>query len=356
MAKRKRLTPAQSAYLDTETPVLETKSMGFAPPPGRAPIAQVAGDASAASALQDLATEIRTARDEGRLIQALPEASIDAGYLVRDRMLAEDDELQALMASLAARGQQAPIEVVELHDGRYGLISGWRRLTALRRLLADTGEDRFAQVQAILRRPETAAEAYVAMVEENEIRVGLSYYERARVAAKAVEQRVYENERYALLELFASASRGKRSKIGSFLTVYRHLDAHLKFGPAIPERLGLALAKALEADPKRAGRLAQALRDTAPETPAAETACLEWALKIPVEKTSLNCSSETDVTPDHGPAAAPEEPRSRAMPQGTEMAAPGIQMSYSGNSLTLRGPGVSDAFRARLRRWLNETL
>ena len=116
----------------------------------------------------------------------------------------------------------------------YGLISGWRRLEALKALHAETGEPRFATVQALVRRPETAADAYVAMVEENEIRVGLSQYERARVAARATERGVFPSEKAALLALFATASRPKRSRIRAFLELYHALDgvAALSGAPA----------------------------------------------------------------------------------------------------------------------------
>jgi hypothetical protein len=40
-------------------------------------------------------------------------------------------------------------------------------------------------------------EAYLAMVEENEIRVGLSFYERARIVARAAEAGVFERHRGA---------------------------------------------------------------------------------------------------------------------------------------------------------------
>jgi ParB family chromosome partitioning protein len=81
-------------------------------------------------------------------------------------------KMDALKASLAARGQQTPIEVVELVEGRYGLISGWRRLHALRANGAKT-------VKAIITAPREVSDAYVAMIEKNEIRVDLSYFERA---------------------------------------------------------------------------------------------------------------------------------------------------------------------------------
>ncbi len=348
MAKRKRLTPAQPDYLDTETPVLETKSMGF--PPARAPIAQVAGEASAAAALQELAGEMNRARDEGRLIQSLPLDAVEVGYLVRDRILADDAELQVLIESLKARGQQTPIEVVRLEDGRYGLISGWRRLTALRKLLDATGDARFATVQAILRRPETAAEAYVAMVEENEIRVGLSYYERARVAAKAVEQGVYGSEKEALLELFASASRAKRSKIRSFLPLYHALDHGLRFASAIPERLGLALSGALEQEAGFAEDLCIALLQAAPDTPEAEVTCLEAALAKSAGEKSLNGGSETkrQARPAPGAAAKPAPDAT----SGYVRPVRNIDVAFNGRSVTLTGPGVTEAFREKLLAWL----
>ena len=100
---------------------------------------------------------------------------------MRDRIAVAPDDLAALTESLRARGQQTPIEVVDLGGGQYGLISGWRRISALRALLDETGEAQFATVLALLRQPADASAAYVAMVEENEIRIGLSYYERARL-------------------------------------------------------------------------------------------------------------------------------------------------------------------------------
>jgi ParB family transcriptional regulator, chromosome partitioning protein len=342
MAKRKRLTPAQAGYLESETPVLETKSMGLAP------IAQVAGETSAAAALQELAGEMQRARSEGRLIQDLPEAQIEAGYLVRDRMLADEDELRVLMSSLAARGQQTPIEVVQLREGRFGLISGWRRLTALRRLLAETGEEKFASVQAILRQPAGAADAYVAMVEENEIRVGLSYFERARVAAKAVEQGAYESEKAALLALFSTASRAKRSKIRSFLPLYHVLDAHLRFAHMIPERLGLAMAKALQADPGWAASVQARLAGAAPQDAAAEAALLASLLAEHGKKQGLNSALETNIEPAAKVQAVLETVHHHPIS--------GLNVVYGGTAmaqtLSLSGPGVNEAFRDRLLAWI----
>ena len=286
MAKRKRLTPANPAYLDTPAP--ETKSMFTAP--SKAPIADVARDASASAALNELTDTMARARDEGRMVVQLPLEQIDVDHLVRDRLVVEEIEMRTLMASLRSRGQQTPIEVVDLGEGRYGLISGWRRCKALS-LLAEENRDEAPTVLALLRKPEEASEAYLAMVEENEIRVDLSYFERARIVAKAVEEGVFAMERTALQELFRSASRAKRSKIGSFLPVVRALDGHLRFPHVLSERLGLGLAQALTDDPGFAGTLHAVLTDADADSAEAETAALVKAL---ARKTaSLKGGSET---------------------------------------------------------------
>lgn len=238
MAKRKRLTMPNgmgSGGMDGDTgfdiagtqPVVANDPPALFAPLGAPPIARVAAESATAAALSDLAREMTEARENGRFILSLPLDVVDEAYLVRDRVHADPEELEALMASMRQRGQQVPIEVTALPGGRYGLISGWRRMTALRRL--STYAPEFTKVLAILRRPDTAATAYLAMVEENELRVGLSYYERARIVLRATEQGVFPDTQTALARLFAPASRAKRSKIGSFFRIVHALDGTLRF-------------------------------------------------------------------------------------------------------------------------------
>ena len=375
MARRRRLNPAQPIYLAaapapaaTGQPALRA-GLGVAPP-----IAQVAGEASALAALREVSAALDAARAEGRLLLQVPLAAVEVDYLVRDRLVADADDMDHLVASIAEHGQRQPIEVAELAPGRYGLISGWRRLRALARLAQD--DPRFGTVLAQLRRPDTAASAYVAMVEENEIRVGLSYYERARVTAKAVEAGVFSTEKAALQRLFAAASRARRSKIGSFLAIHHHLDPVLRFPAALPERLGLALARLLEADPALARPLAADLAAKPAQTAAEEQSRLTVfvATQSRLEASEVLASTEpvaaskpglADPARADSPRANPAPPRSRPDPgrdtapdtaPDTRELRPGLFLRVSGGwtnpTLELSGPALDPVLRDRLETWL----
>lgn len=335
MAKRRRLTPANPEFLAAAP---ETKSM--APLGGmRAPIADVASEASATSALEELSREIQEAQVAGRMIVALPLSQIKLDHLVRDRIANQDEDMEALLTSLRARGQQTPIEVVALAEGGYGLISGWRRCTALAQLHAEGVGD--GTVLAIKRQPDDASDAYLAMVEENEIRVGLSYFERARIAAKAVEQGVYEIEKQALLSLFGNASRAKRSKIRSFLSLVAALDGSLRFPQAIGERLGLQISAALEKDTEAAARLRHALEKAKPTTADAELQILSEAVThktVPETKKKL-------------PEPQPEAPYAeRDLRPGLS-----VRVHKSDGRVELSGPALTPDLRARLLQWLERS-
>ena len=314
MAKRKRLTPIPTLG-PTEA----------APPPlgQRAPIADVARDAAASAALTELAQEMETAKAEGRMILDLPIGAIDTGHLLRDRMGADEGEMATLMASIAARGQQVPIEVTDLGEGRYGLISGWRRLQAITRLRTETGDASYDCICAVMRAPTRAADAYLAMVEENEIRVGLSYYERARVAARAAEAGVFSDTAEAIAVLFAAGSKAKRSKIGSFVRIYEALDDLLSWPAAVPERLGLKLSQALTAG--QGDHIRSVLGAAGAGDANAEQAALTEAL-----------------TPTGKPKPVPEPPE----------VIPGLRLARCRGALTLSGPAVTANLEAALTEWL----
>lgn len=170
---------------------------------------------------------------------------------------------------------------------------------ALRKLSEETEDAAFTTVLALLRRPEESSDAYLAMVEESEIRVGLSYYERARISAKAVDQGVFETEKKALLTLFAAGNRAKRSKIRSFLSLMRAFDGQLVFPAALGERPGVKLAKAIDEDPTLAESIQRALMQDNPADAACEQAVLTTALTGP--KKILNPNLEADTQSSHWP-------------------------------------------------------
>jgi ParB family transcriptional regulator, chromosome partitioning protein len=336
---RRRLSPTLDIFAEN-VPRAEHLEQGLALKASFAavPIARVAGEAAESAALAEVTREIARARETGRLVIELPLEEIAPDYLTRDRIPVEDEEMAALRTSIRTHGQRTPIEVTplggpEVSGGTlpYGLISGWRRLTAFKTLYAETGEVRFATIQALIRRPENAQAAYVAMVEENEIRVGLSHYERARVAALAVRRGIFGTEKAALLALFATASRPKRSRIRSFLEIYHALDAHLRFPAHLPERLGLKLVEMV-----RAGRtedIADALRMGDPQTPEAEIGILE-SLHQPAAVRPVRC---------------PESPSDQILPDVT------LEQSLKGSTLTLklRGRGVTLELASRIRAALH---
>lgn len=332
---RRRLTPAQPGYLGP-TP-------GGAPAPldvrSVPPIAQVSGQSATEAALRELSLGIQAARDEGRMIVAVPLAQVAPGYLVRDRIAFDRDEMDALKASIRAHGQRTPAEITPLPTATgdearapysFGLISGWRRLRALAELFDETGETRFSTLRSLIRPPEEAADSYVAMVEENEIRVGLSYYERARVVAEAAARGVFADQPSALRALFATSSRAKRSKIGSFIDIHEALGDLLHFPAEIPERLGLALVSRLRLGD--APRIRQALSAGKAATPEAELSLL----------TRLTEPPRPDV--------------SRAKHPAGEVLRDGITLDVvrKGNriNVTLRGPQVDDALLDEVRRVL----
>jgi len=294
MAKRKRLGPAtlseaadvSAAITDSEADREILPGRVLARPTGAtAPIANVAADAATQAALSNVIDTITKAKREGRMVLELDPDRIDANHLMRDRTRVEPQEMAVLVTSIAERGQQSPIEVVDLGEGRYGLISGWRRLYAIKQL----GDRR---VLALLRAPHDAPEAYLAMIEENEIRVGLSYYERARIVSKSVSGGVFESDKAALQSLFRSASRAKRSKIKSFLPLVTYLDGVLHFPEDLGERLGLTLSRALEDDRSLPARLIAAL-SPAPTDAVEEQTVIKNILSAPSDQAPLARQTET---------------------------------------------------------------
>jgi len=293
MARRRQLeTPSPEALKEIEAGI----DRDLARSPGlRPPIADVVADAAqhanplpqadreAAARDKADAERLRDATSKGLVAVEIPLDQITAEALNRDRIVMDEEEMQELMTSISVNGLRLPVEVFEPLNpedaGKYALVSGFRRLTALRRLNTLSGGERFQTIPAFIREPGSIANAMVAMIEENEIRSGLSQYERGRAAASAVHDGVFPTVDEAVAVLFQNASKAKRSKIRSFALIHEELGDMLVHATGLNERQCLRLAGALRAG--EADRLRDAL-----ERAEGQSAAEEWeAMLAIVERT-----------------------------------------------------------------------
>ncbi|TFL17175.1 ParB/RepB/Spo0J family partition protein [Jannaschia formosa] len=197
------------------------------------------------------AKAFRAAAAEGRVLSDLPLDRIRTDALPRDRLeleaVAQSDEMEELKASIRARGQREPIEVWAEGDG-YQLLKGWRRLTALSQLFAETGEARFSTVTArVAADPRDRLARYIDMVEENVVREDLTFAEMAQVAiAAALDEGVDEIDPDAMVgRLYGALHKTKRSYIRSFVFLLSVLGEDLKFPKAVARNLGVEVSRAL---------------------------------------------------------------------------------------------------------------
>lgn len=293
MAKRRKLeAPSPEDISRIEDEFRRETSATPGPGGGRslAPIAQVAAESAARSETADAETRAEQARNaadadrlhqavaDGLLISELPVGQIDADAMIRDRTVLDRDQMVELRQSIAANGLRLPIEVFEHSapraDGvRYTLVSGYRRLLAVRGLQELTENPKYDTIRAIVRPAQGADDAFVAMVEENEVRSELSQFERGRIAVISAQQGAFVNVEDAVNKLFATASKAKRSKIRSFAVIFEELGDMLEHPEALSEKRGLQLAQALRNGAE--ARLRQSLAEAAQDTPDAEWASIE---------------------------------------------------------------------------------
>ncbi|MBE9637067.1 ParB/RepB/Spo0J family partition protein [Salipiger mangrovisoli] len=228
--------------------------------PLSAPIAQVAAETAAsldsrpsAVRVADAKTRadaerLREAEAKGLVVRELPVADIALEAMVRDRMALSREELDELKQSVIANGLRLPIEVWDMGEGsspRWGLLSGYRRLMVFQELADYWQGEKFTVIPALVRDPDAMGGAFAAMVEENEVRSGLTHYERGRISVLSAQQGAFGSVEEAVNALFPVASKAKRSKIRSFALVFEELGDLLKFPEAMKETLGLKLAAAL---------------------------------------------------------------------------------------------------------------
>ncbi|MEP2597581.1 MAG: hypothetical protein ABJH38_06670, partial [Lentilitoribacter sp.] len=186
----------------------------------------------------------------------------------------------------------------------------------------------------------------LAMVEENEIRVGLSYYERARIAAKATALGVFDTEKQALNKLFSNASRSKRSKIRSFLTIYHAMDDVLKFPETLGERLGLRVAALIDSSTEQADNLRLELSRGNVVTAEDEHSLLQLILE---PKAGANKKKKPKA--DLGP-------RVEKLPdfEVRRLRAGVVAHIFSDVRLEVKGPGLSRQICDEMLGWLDRSL
>lgn len=211
------------------------------------------------------AREYRAAREEGRVLVRVPLDEVKTDALPRDRIdldaVASSDEMEELKSSIRTRGQKEPIELYRDGAGELQLKKGWRRLTALRQLHAETGDPGFAVVIARIEGGEAGRlDRYIDMVEENVVREDLTFAEMAQVVLEAAADPEVEEEDTDTLvnRLYGSLHKMKRSYIRSFVFLLTEIGAALAWPKDVPRNLGVEVARRLQRE-GGAGELAQKL-------------------------------------------------------------------------------------------------
>lgn len=210
------------------------------------------------------AEHVRMKRD-GLITDLIPLDAIDTRKLIRDRAPGADFELAELVDSIREIGLSNPIRVEPGEAGRYELIQGWRRLSAYRQLLDETGDvERWGRIPAgIAARGDELEQLYRRMVDENMVRKDISFAEMAQLALHyAMDPLTEENDpEKAVTILFRSAGYQKRSYIRSFIPLVERLGEVLMYPQEIPRALGLSLAARLEDVPGLVPAIREELAD-----------------------------------------------------------------------------------------------
>ncbi len=182
------------------------------------------------------------------------------------------------------------------------------------------------------------------MVDENLVRKDISFAEMAMLARDyaADPATTIHDVDTAVLELYRSANKQKRSYVRAFAQMLEEIGAGLHFPQAIPRALGLDLRKRLQDSPGLSERL---LRDLAalpdPRTPEAELALLARHAGADGAGTS------------RAQTRSPQQPRPARTTFRIERAGGAARVTASHGRLELR---LDTDFSAKDRRRLEEAL
>ena len=258
---------------EDEAPEIEVKSLTGA---GlrRGPMATAIGEnAESLRRRQEAEADIRAENDAlahefvrlkklGLVVDMIPLDQIHAAKLIRDRSKRVDPDLAELKESIRSVGLSNPIRVEQVGEGHYELVQGWRRLSAYRELLEETGDEAFARIPAgLMAKGETLDSLYRRMVDENMVRKDISFAEMANLARAYADDEATgcRDLDEAVNRLFATANPQKRSYVRRFAFLMRAVEKVLEHPEALPRALGLALANRIEAEPAAVAELARLL-------------------------------------------------------------------------------------------------
>lgn len=189
-------------------------------------------------------------RQAGLLLEEIDIDQIDEEHFVRDRIAHDEDAFHELRSSIYASGQKTPIEVTVISDPdeplRYGLVSGWRRLRAIREIFCETRDPGFATINARVLQHDVSS-ALVALAIENEVRKGISPFERALFIRRTVEAGAFASVDQAILSMYGQASAAKQSKIRTLVRLADFIGAIIIHPDCITEQIGLRLVKYFDA-------------------------------------------------------------------------------------------------------------
>ncbi len=210
-----------------------------------------------------LAHELVRLKAAGLITDLIAVESISAEKLARDRGLGQDEDLESLKTSVKDIGLSNPIQVEHLGNGKYELIQGYRRLGAWRALLAETGDaEAWGRIPAgIVASGRPLEELYRRMVDENLVRKDISFAEMAELARRFASDPNTNASSVddAVLSLFKSTGKQKRSYIRAFAQLMERIGDALVHPYAMPRNLGLALRKRLDDHPDAERSLRAAL-------------------------------------------------------------------------------------------------
>lgn len=200
----------------------------------------------------------------GLITDLVPLEKIETWKLARDRVRGDDFELAELITSIREIGLSNPIRLELREDGRYELIQGYRRVSAYKALLEETGDTAAwgAIPAGILPRGEAIETLYRRMVDENLVRKDISFGEMAGLALNyARDPATAETDPdRAVAQLFQSAGYQKRSYIRGFIRLVDRLGDDLRFVQHIPRSLGLALSSMIAERPELVAQIRAALK------------------------------------------------------------------------------------------------